>query len=567
MIKFLQPATCRDIAILSVFAVLITFHPFYLHGELNFFELGIYLPGINALLDGAVPYRDFFHLRGPLELHVPAFFMSLFGENVVILSTYFYVGSVITLLIGIGIAQSVYRTRFILYLMVPVFIGRTFPRVTFTYWGGMRYALGLLAIFFAVYFFQRRKYRWIVYSGVATALAGLTSIEVGVCALAAVGIACSVGWLAKVYGRDFIAKAIGRYALGIMAVVVPYFVYLAGTHALGAYFESTWAVATKMTQVFPDRLLEPYPGSPAEILSAMLPWGDYFKLLTPAYCFLFFAIYTAVRIKRGAMEPRVLAVVCVAAYGLVMYLTAFRKLPASQFEMALQPEKIILFFMLEEAFLFLWDQKQKIRLSLAKRPNRSDQWKLAGIYFLALGLIMSSSNYALMRYDRRFFAFQYVKSILLGKDTRWLRPLAGEQSERMRLSRLKGMVVPSWQAEDFKQLTDFFQRNTTLGETVLMYPELGMYSFIIDRPFVGRFPMATFSWIGEWHQEFMEDLKAVGPRFAVLPKDPGPTFAKAHFKIPSNKHHYDDVMRYIAEHYGLVDSTPSLLIYARKRQD
>src|SRR3989338_1272554 len=104
-----------DVAILSLFTFLITLHPFYLYGELNCYELGIYLPGINAILDGRIPYRDFFHLRGPLELYIPAFFMRLWGENVAILESYFYLGTVITLIFGILVAKELYKTRFVLY--------------------------------------------------------------------------------------------------------------------------------------------------------------------------------------------------------------------------------------------------------------------------------------------------------------------------------------------------------------------------------------------------------------------------------------------------------------------
>src|SRR3990167_7967176 len=118
-----------DLFFLAAFAIFITLQPYFLYGELNYFELGIYLPNINALLDGQIPYRDFFHLRGPLELYVPAFFMHIFGENAAVLAAYFYVGTVVTLLIGIWIAKDLYRTRLVLYLMVPVFVGRTFPRV------------------------------------------------------------------------------------------------------------------------------------------------------------------------------------------------------------------------------------------------------------------------------------------------------------------------------------------------------------------------------------------------------------------------------------------------------
>jgi len=73
----LRKATNFDLFFLSLFTILITFQPYFLYGEINLFEFGIYLPNINAVLDGFIPYRDFFHLRGPLELYVPAFLMNL----------------------------------------------------------------------------------------------------------------------------------------------------------------------------------------------------------------------------------------------------------------------------------------------------------------------------------------------------------------------------------------------------------------------------------------------------------------------------------------------------------
>ena len=78
-----------DSFLLSFFVIFITFQPYFLYGTLNYFELGIYLPNISAILDGQIPYRDFFHLRGPLELYIPVFFMYLFGENAAVLAAYF----------------------------------------------------------------------------------------------------------------------------------------------------------------------------------------------------------------------------------------------------------------------------------------------------------------------------------------------------------------------------------------------------------------------------------------------------------------------------------------------
>ena len=72
--SFLKKPSYLDVFFFSIFTILITLHPYYLHGEINLFELGIYLPGINALLDGLIPYKDFFHLRGSLEFIYSGFF-------------------------------------------------------------------------------------------------------------------------------------------------------------------------------------------------------------------------------------------------------------------------------------------------------------------------------------------------------------------------------------------------------------------------------------------------------------------------------------------------------------
>jgi len=557
-----------DIAVLALFTIFITFHPYYLHGRINLFELGIYLPGINALLDGNIPYRDFFHLRGPLELYVPALFMKFFGENVSVLATYFYVGTVATLIVAVFLAAELYRSRLVLYLMIPVLIGRTFPRVVFTNWGGMRYGLGLLAILWAVYFFRHRKMFWIFLSGLVSALAFLTSIEVGVCSIGAVfvGIVFNRYWGA--YKQSSVFRDVGFFVLGLTVVLLPYGTYLFATGSLVPYFHVTYAVATKMTAVFSDHFLGDHPQNVVAALSGMNPWSPYFKHLTPAYCYLFFIFYIIYQNRNKEIDYKDIGCVCLSAYGLIMYVTAFRKIGAAQFEMALQPEKILLFYMLGKVFFFLLAKRRSYLSlqpsSLLAKQKIFNSIKIHGIHFLLFAFVMSSAGYSLARYNHRFFMFQYVRNVFFSGDKDSLTPLAGKDSEKMLLPRLKGLVVPAWQATDFKQLTQFVDENTEPGEKVFMFPELGAYSFIVDRPFVGRFPTATFSWIGNWHSELFQDLKEAKPRYVVLAKDPGETFPKAYFKVPRNKDNYDEMMNYITKRYERVSSTESLFIYQRK---
>ena len=46
------------------------------------------------------------------------------------------------------------------------------------------------------------------------------------------------------------------------------------------------------------------------------------------------------------------SLISVAVYGLILYIASFRAIWGHHFEMALQPEKILLFFILEETYLY-----------------------------------------------------------------------------------------------------------------------------------------------------------------------------------------------------------------------
>jgi uncharacterized protein YozE (UPF0346 family) len=140
--------------------------------------------------------------------------------------------------------------------------------------------------------------------------------------------------------------------------------------------------------------------------------------------------------------------------------------------------------------------------------------------------------------------------------------LSTEPHVVLSMNRVKGLVVPADQARDFKELSQFIERNTSPQEPIFVFPELGAYHFILDRPFVGRFPMATFSWMKEaWHQELMRDLKGLKPKFALVDRAPGQWFEEVYFKVPTNREKYDEVLAYIESNYRLVVTTPGILIY------
>ncbi len=457
--------------------------------------------------------------------------------------------------------------------MVPVLVARTFPRVAFTFWGGMRFALGLLAIACAVRFFQGRKFGWLFLSGILAACALLTSVEIGVCA--GFGVIAAVVFALIFHMLDFPSakKAFLVFLGGGLLVAGPFALYLIVNQAFIPYLDNVWTVVTRMEDTFNLNFTMEIPNTFPEALAAMLnPVSTNFKQMTPAYFYIVLFVYIVWKIRQKKLDSTDLAVVCLGAYGFLLYVTAFRHIWAYQFEMALQPEKVLLFFILEQVYLKL--REKRIEFSVVGVPSSgadmgkyTRRWlKIGLVNFLILGLVGSSLGYSLARYGKRFVAFKYLTHFLSGKGTASLHPLYGKDYRPIKAERADGMAAPAEQAQEIEKLAEFFDNNTQLGETVFIFPELGFYSFIIDRPFVGRFPMVTMAWFKEeWHAEFMADLKKEMPRFAIIDKDPGPAFPAIFFQLERNKKKYDEVLNLIKKNYAVVDETPGVWIYKRKK--
>jgi len=562
MLLFQKPKYL-DVLVLSVFTVLITLHPYYLHGQMNLFELGLYLPGINAILDGSIPYRDFFYLRGPFELYMPAFLMQLFGENVAVLSSYFYVGTIIGLLCCVVLGKQMFSSRLFFYLAIPVLIARTFPRVVFTYWGGMRFALGLIVITCAVQYFKSKKSIWIFISGIIAAYSFWISLEIGVFVFVAVVFTLTFCAVFKLLTKDDLITSFCRFLIGFLIVTLPYCIYLQINGALIPFFETISTVVQNMENIFPQ--VEVVPKNLLEAITSMFnPGSKNFRHLTPAYLYVFLAIYYCFQIKNKQLQLKDAAVICLAVYGFVFYVGSFRNIWSSNFEMFLQPEKILLFVLLERIFFILKDKKAFI-IQEIKGMDASlfiQRLKVWSINIFIGGVIFSSIGYPINRLNKRFFAFKYVRNKIIGKETNSLIPIHDQKKVKLNLERVKGLTVPEWQAKDFIELTRFINEHTSSKDAVLMYPEGAAYSFIVDRPFVGRFPMANFSWFNEdSHKEYLASLAETQAKFAVIPKELPHYFDKTHFIVKANKQKYDEVMRYIEKNYELAATTSTLKIF------
>jgi len=568
---FLKRPTYFDIIILSIFTILITLHPFFIHGKINIFEVGLYLPGIQSILNGEIPYRDFFYLRGPLELYMPALLMKIFGAHITALYSYFYFGTILCFILCIFIAKEIFQTRFVLYLLIPILIARTFPRIVFTYWGGMRYAFGLLVIWFAIKFFKDEKPQWMLGAGVCSMIALLTSIEMGVYSFAGVFTAFIVSKVLKVQEPKLIFKSFGMYIIGVCIIAVPYGIYLILNSALIPYVDSVLTVVFQMGTTIDNHLVSMYPKNFIEAFLAMTnPWHTNFRHMTPSYLYIFILFYLCFRWKKKTFSRGDLAIICLGIYGFIMYNTGFRGLWAAQFEMALQPEKILLFFLLEQTFLYLTLKRKEYLAPGAERlSNRGRMFNVAKIYginFLVFAFFMSSIGYSIARYDHRFFAYKFVRAKITGKDTTHLTPFANADTRAVNIERAKGIIVPTDQAEELEQMEAFIKKHVPKDEELFTYPELGTYNFFFDRREFGRFPIATFTWFNDrWHERFLKKLKLAKPRHVIVEKELSQRWKDVYLMLEPNRKKYRDVMDFILTHYSIEKETTLSYIYKLKQ--
>ncbi len=565
-----HPPKTLDAILLSVFVVLVTFQPYFLHGEINIFEVGLYLPGINAILQGLVPFRDFFHLRGPFELYMPALMMKMLGVHLGVLYLYFYIGTVLTLILCVLIAKELLRTRYVFYLMVPVLIARTFPRVVFTFWGGMRYAFGLLAVLFAIKAYKKHSSVFMFFSGIFSMCGFFTSFEIGIYSIMGIVFSLIFALVFKLLDWKNVFRKFLFYCGGLALVGIPYVIYLVAQGALKDYVEAIYVMIVRFRHVINTHLVSTYPQNFSEAFRAMInPLSVNFRHMTPSYFYLVLLGYLVYRIRKRQIDTSDIGIVCLGCYGFIMYNTAFRSIWAAQFEMALQPEKVLFFFILERGYmLFLAKKREWVSylqsFSFGRTKERVLRFKLGVIYFLFIAFFMSSMGYSLARFDRRFFTYNYVKSKILGKEAPKFRLALDENSRPLTIARAKNIIVPATQADELEVIIPLIQKISLAEDVVFMYPELGTYSFLADRPFLGRFPLATFSWFKEeWHKELIQAMRTVKPQYIVWPKQPPPLWEEVYFGSPGNKEKYDEMMSCIHTDYREFSRTPQSIVFKR----
>jgi hypothetical protein len=325
------------------------------------------------------------------------------------------------------------------------------------------------------------------------------------------------------------------------------------------YFDMIWAVVTRMQVVIDPHLVSIYPKNLPEAVAAMInPVSVNFKHMTPSYLYIILLGYLIFRWVKKTWGFHEVCLLALGIYGFIMYNTGFRGLWASQFEMALMPEKLIYFFLIETGILWLYSR-------MAFKVN----WQKSAFYILVIFLFLASWGYAINRYNHRFWAFKYVSFLLGNKkyEKEIERRDKNETYAQLTIDRARGIWVPVDQEKELRQLEDFIKQKTKPEDKIVMFPELGMYNFLFDRPFVGRFPITTFSWFNDhWFEEYMGQLRQKTAKYIIVQKKMSPDWYQVYLGYPPNKEKYDQILELIHKYYKPIAQTGATEIYLIKNE-
>ncbi len=394
-------------------------------------------------------------------------------------------------------------------------------------------------------------------AGLMSAWAELISVEMGVYAVAGILMCLVVAWASRALSNKETWRAVIYFVLAGLVGISPWVFYSLQQHAFFPYLDAIAAVVGPKESVFNPHLDSIYPHNFSEAFKAMInPRHINFRHMTPSYTYLFLLGYLIIRWRKKRWGTYELGLVGLGVYGFIMYNTAFRGIWAAQFEMALMPEKIIYFFLIESFILWLW----------SKRALGAPAWQKVSIYVLVAGLFVFSCLYTLDRYHKRFWAYQYALNTLTGKNSDYLKRWdIHEKYGQLNIERARGIWVPLDQYKDLNQISDFINQHTRPDDTVVMFPDLGIYNFLFDRPFLGRFPIATFTWLNDrWFREYFAQLKTLKAKYVIVQKRMSEDWYKVYMGYPPNQLKYGQMMAVIHQSYAPVAETPGTWIYIRK---
>ena len=229
-----------------------------------------------------------------------------------------------------------------------------------------------------------------------------------------------------------------------------------------------------------------------------------------------------------------------AAYGMPLYMLAFRAIEGPQFSSSIAPAILICFVFIEHITLNV--------LKTAPEPS----WRTAPgfarltifICILVFSLVYTafSNNHILpdkssyyrgknshvlnALSNRRLRSSGAVCDRSFGSGAHWLNyeiekyqnyNLKDPSLVRLNLERAGNVYLPEEQAYIVQGVVTYILSHTAPEEPIFSFPEAGSYYFLTGRPNFTKFPVANLAYTNEkYRQGLINDVRVHAPRYVIL---------------------------------------------------
>ncbi|HEY3345983.1 MAG TPA: hypothetical protein VGK71_00015 [Nitrospirota bacterium] len=576
--------TFIDYIVVPIIVFLLLFDRYeFATGLLCHLDEGYHLGAINDLLNGKIPYRDTLSAYGPINDWLPAIAMRLFGETLETLRVWFLATSIISVVIACLLAKRLLKTRFFYYLSTLMLMVETFHPFMSSRWGGIRMGSGLLVLLFSVLSCQdkRNEKKWLFLSGITTAFALLNSIDVGVCAAFAMAVSISALKFVDSPGpAQPVLPRLGVYAAGLGSVLLPFVIYFWAVGALGDYLCFTFIEFPSNRMLLVNSNLPPI--LPTRFTSGMFhDWffGADLKTFLPFFVYsgLVLFIFTQIVNKKSRIRD-LFPLALLAAYGIPIYLTAYRDTCGPQFATTIAPAIITGMIFLESRYIALVD-------AFTAKPGRPVPAIPAAAFSLALIIVgfyyMYYSTNRTFGSVKKFAKFECYR--LVNRDSEGHRYDTKVTYRISALNRLKkfgkpfninttltpfrtgrsgNIMLPAGQAKDIRYVVNYLRSQTRPGEPIFVFPDMAAYYFLADRPNVTYFPLTVSAYISDRCSNMLLDqVREHRPRYIIYDKRVSTSAMSINKR---DEELFPDLVEFIFKNYEVESSHGTTLILRRK---
>lgn len=459
-------------------------------------EEGPIMSWITRALHGESLFKDAIVARGPFLIYSSAAVMKIFGQTILVKRAWLF-------LLNLSLAYAYYyfaRT----FIRSKVLLCVCFFVMLLIHNMGYRQGFAVLSLALAANSLFKQSRLRAVFSGIAAALAVLSSVEVGACVVFAVGFAVVFGLLFDRTKRGDYGRLALLFSVGAVAVFVPIAVFLAVRGELLGVLEQTFG--------YPLYFLAGYFGLPFPNLFQMIrndvAAGHFFFPVTlrvftiwyaPALAYVFVGFLFLRWLSEKRMDAKAMALSMIGVYGWFLFHSAMGRSDFHHLYFAIPTAFALVFFLLDRV------SAGNLNNLVLKREN----WIHVAMALLFIGLFF---------YYRRT-DLVIAPSLAAGENLAGTSKLTKEL-EPFNIQPMRGVLATPAFRSRMESVVGAIQPRLKPGDRIFVFPNMPLYYFVFDSPCPTRYDLAYHALTPEMRLDAIEDLKRTKPKFVIFSIDP-----------------------------------------------